>query len=174
MERQKYISLIAKLRQIAMARAMALLNDHDTAEDVAEEVLLKLWERHGDLHDDEDKVKHLANLMSRNLSLNLLRQRRRRPIMRLFHRWEKEDEESTDIPEPFTPQHYVEDEETGDIVRRAMSQCPYNWRKIVEMREYEKMSFAEIAQVLGNSESSCRSMMSKARHRLLQLISKIT
>ena len=84
MERQKYISLIAKLRQIAMARAMALLNDHDTVEDVAEEVLLKLWERHGDLYDDEDKVKHLANLMSRNLSLNLLRHRRRHPIRKMM------------------------------------------------------------------------------------------
>ncbi|MBP5386320.1 MAG: RNA polymerase sigma factor [Prevotella sp.] len=157
-----------------MARAMSLLNDHDTAEDVSEEVLLKLWERHRDLHDDEDKVKHLANLMARNLSLNLLRQRRRHPIMRLIHWWEKEDDESSDIPEPFTPQQYVEDEETGDIVQRAMGQLPYNWRKIVEMREFEKMSYAEIAQVLGTSESSCRGMMSKARQKLLQLISKIT
>ena len=173
MERQKYISLVAKLRQIAMARATALLNDHDTAEDVAEEVLLKLWERHRDLHDDEDKVRHLANLMARNLSLNLLHQRRRHPIMRIFYRWEREDDAPSDIPEPFTPQHYVEDEETGNIVRSAMGQLPYNWRKIVEMREYEKMSFAEIAQVLGTSESSCRGMMSKARQRLLQLISKI-
>ena len=156
-----------------MARATALLNDHDTAEDVAEEVLLKLWERHRDLHDDEDKVRHLANLMARNLSLNLLRQRRRHPILRIFYRWEREDDAPSDIPEPFTPQHYVEDEETGNIVRSAMGQLPYNWRKIVEMREYEKMSFAEIAQVLGTSESSCRGMMSKARQRLLQLISKI-
>ena len=33
------------------------------------------------------------------------------------------------------------------------------------MREKEDMSFAEIAQVLGTSESSCRGMMSKARQR---------
>ena len=42
------------------------------------------------------------------------------------------------------------------------------------MREREDMSFAEIAQVLGTSESSCRGMMSKARQRILQLISKMT
>jgi RNA polymerase sigma-70 factor (ECF subfamily) len=55
-----------------------------------------------------------------------------------------------------------------------MSQLPYNWRKIVEMREYEKMSFAEIAAVLGTTESSCRGMMSKARSRLLQILGRIT
>lgn len=177
MERQKYISLVVELRQIAMAKALTLLDDHDTAEDVAGEVLLRLWEGHNDLHDDADKVKHLANLMARNLSLNLLRQRRRHPIMRIFHRREKDDDESfnmPDVPEPFTPQQYVEDKETNDVVLRAMSQLPYNWRKIVEMREYEKMSFAEIAAVLGTTESSCRGMMSKARSRLLQILGRIT
>lgn len=99
MERQKYISLVVELRQIAVAKALTLLDDHDTAEDVAGEVLLRLWEGHRDLHDDADKVKHLANLMARNLSLNLLRQRRRHPIMRIFHRREKDDDESFNIPD---------------------------------------------------------------------------
>ena len=177
MERQKYISLVVELRQIAVAKALTLLDDHDTAEDVAGEVLLRLWEGHRDLHDDADKVKHLANLMARNLSLNLLRQRRRHPIMRIFHRREKDDDESFNMPDvtdSLTPQHYIEAKEAGDIVHRAMSQLPYNWRKIVEMREYEKMSFAEIAAVLGTTESSCRGMMSKARSRLLQILSRIT
>lgn len=174
MERQKYISLVAELRQIAVAKALALLKDHDAAEDVAGEVLLRLWERHEDLHDDTDKVKHLANVMAKNHSLNVLRQQRRHPIIRIFRRKEKDDEESFDIPEPFTPHKYVEDKETGDIVHRAISQLPYNWRKIVEMREYEKMSFAEIAIVLGTTESSCRGLMFKARSRLLQIINRIS
>ena len=82
MERQKYISLVAELRQIVVAKALTLLDDHDAAEDVAGEVLMKLWERHEELHDDTEKVKHLANVMAKNLSLNVLRQRRRHPIMR--------------------------------------------------------------------------------------------
>ncbi len=79
-----------------------------------------------------------------------------------------------DVTDSLTPEHYIEDKEAGDIVQRTMSQLPYNWRRIVEMREQEEMSFAEIAQVLGTSESSCRGMMSKARQRMLQLISKMT
>lgn len=42
MERQKYISLVVELRQIAVAKALTLLDDHDTAEDVAGEVLLEI------------------------------------------------------------------------------------------------------------------------------------
>lgn len=175
MEREKYISLVAQLRQVAVARALALLGDHAAAEDVACEVLLRLWERHADLHADPEKVSHLASVMARNLSLNHLRQRRRHPLMRIFHRKQNDEDDAygiPDLPAPRTPQQDVEDQETGHIVRCAMAQLPYNWRKVVEMREYEKMSFAEIAQVLGTTESSCRGLMSKARARLVQLITQ--
>ena len=177
MERLKYISLVTELRQIAVGRAMSLLDSKDDAEDVAGEVLLKLWEKRKDLRDNADEVRHLADRMARNLALNLLQHRRRHPILRIFHRQDSDDEETgsiPDIPEWSTPQQYIEDKEADSIGRRAMSQLPYNWRRIVEMREREDMSFAEIAQVLGTSESSCRGMMSKARQRLLQLISIMT
>ena len=177
MERSKYISLVTDLRQIAVARALVLLQRNEDAEDVAGEVLLRLWERHKDLRDDANEVKRLADTMARNLALDLLRHRRRHPILCIFYRQGDDDEETgniPDIPDSFTPQHYVEDKEAGSVVQRAMHQLPYNWKRIVEMREREDMSFAEIAQVLGTSESSCRGMMSKARQRMLQLISKMT
>lgn len=169
--------MVTELRQIAVARALVLLNDKEDAEDVAAEVMLRLWERHRLLRDDADEVRNFAYTMTRNLSLDLLRHRRRYPILRIFHRQNSDEEETDsipDIPDSLTPQQYVESKEAGDIFRRAMIQLPYNWRKIVEMREKEDMSFAEIAQVLGTSESSCRGMMSKARKRLLQLINKMT
>lgn len=177
MERLKYISLVTELRQIAVERAMSLLDGKDDAEDVAGEVLLKLWERHKNLRDNTEEVRHLADRMARNLALNLLQHRRRHPILRIFFRQDNGEEKTgniPDIPDRSTPQQYIEDKEANSIGQRAMSQLPYNWRRIVEMREREDMSFAEIAQVLGTSESSCRGMMSKARQRMLQLISKMT
>ena len=177
MERQKYISMVTELRQVAAARALMLLSEKDAAEDVAGEVLLRLWEKHEDLRDNADEVRHLADMMARNLSLNHLRNRQRHPIMRIFRRQDKDDDVSLnmpDIPDLLTPHQYVEDKEAGDIVQRAMNRLPYNWQRIIEMREWQDMNFTEIAQVLGTTESSCRGMMSKARQRLLQLIHKMT
>ena len=54
MERLKYLSLVMELRQIAVARAFTLLNEEDDAEDVAGEVMLRLWERHLNLRDNTD------------------------------------------------------------------------------------------------------------------------
>ena len=61
MERSKYISLVTELRQIAVARALVLLNDKEDAEDVAAEVMLRLWERHRLLRDDADEVRHFES-----------------------------------------------------------------------------------------------------------------
>lgn len=177
MERLKYISLATELRQIAAENALALLDEKESAEDVAGEVMLRLWARHEDLRDNADEVRHLAATMARNLSLDLLRRRRRHPILRIFRWHDSNDEETVHIPEvadSFTPQQYIENKEAGNMVERAMRRLPYNWREIIEMRQQEGMSFSEIAQVLGTSEPSCRGMMSKARQRLLLLINKMT
>ena len=99
MERLKYISLVTELRQIAVARVMSLLDDEDDAEDVAGEVLLKLWERHKDLRDNADEVRHLADRMARNLALNLLQHRRWHPILRIFYRQDSGEKETGNIPD---------------------------------------------------------------------------
>ena len=99
MERLKYISLVTELRQIAVERAMSLLDGKDDAEDVAGEVLLKLWERHKNLRDNTDEVRHLADRMARNLALNLLQHRRRHPILRIFFRQDNGEEKTGNIPD---------------------------------------------------------------------------
>lgn len=177
MERLKYISLVTDLRQIAAERALSLLNEKEDAEDVVGEVMLRLWERHQDLRDNTDEVRHLADTITKNLSLDLLRHRRRHPIMRIFRQKDDDEEVIKNIPnvsDSLTPQQYIEDKEAGNIVQCAVNKLPYNWRKIVEMREKDDLSYAEIAQVMGTSESSCRGMMAKARHRLLQIINEMT
>ena len=177
MERLKYISLVTDLRQIAAERALSLLNEKEDAEDVVGEVMLRLWERHQDLRDNTDEVRHLADTITKNLSLDLLRHRRRHPIMRIFRQKDDDEEVIKNIPnvsDSLTPQQYIEDKEAGNIVQCTVNKLPYNWRKIVEMREKDDLSYAEIAQVMGTSESSCRGMMAKARHRLLQIINEMT
>lgn len=142
MECSNYILLITELRQIAVARALVLLNDKEEVEDVAAEVMSRLWERHRLLRDDADEVRHYADTMARNLSLDLLRHQRH-PFLRIFYRVDSNNEDVgsiPDVPDSHTSQQHINDKEVDDIVREAMGQLPYNWRKIVEMHEREKLS----------------------------------
>lgn len=107
-------------------------------------MMLKLWERHRLLRDDADEVRHYADTMARNLSLDLLRHQRQHPFLRIFSQADSNNEDVgsiPDVPNSYTPQQYIKDKEADDIVRKAMSRLPYNWRMIVEMREREDMTF---------------------------------
>ena len=53
---------------------------------------------------------------------------------------------------------------------KALLQLPTVWQQVLQMRNVEDMSFAEIAAVLGTSESSVRGLLSKARKRMVELI----
>ena len=163
MIRQRFIFWATELRQTAVGVASAFVDDEE-AEDVAQEVLLRMWEKVVKLEDDESRLKAFAVVTARNLSQNRLRQKRRHPLLRLLSWHDSEHEDS--------PQRNLEASEADAAFATAMKRLPYNWRRVLEMRNVEEMSFAEIAAVMGTTESSVRGQLSKARKRMVELINK--
>lgn len=161
MDKHRFISWASELRQAAISAALALV-DNEEAEDVAQETMLKMWGKVESLDDDKARVKAFAIVTAKNLAQNRLRQKRRHPLMRLLS-WH--DRKADD-----TPLRRLETSETDAAFARAMEQLPYNWRRVLQMRNVEDMSFAEIAAVLGTSESSVRGLLSKARTKMVELI----
>ena len=64
----------------------------------------------------------------------------------------------------------MELQETNDIFVRALQGLPYNWQRVLQMRNVEDLTFEEIARVMGTTESSVRGILSKARQRMMELI----
>ena len=171
MDTKTYISLAERFRHLAMTKASQLLQDADEVEDVAQEVLMKMWERHDSLENDTKRLNAYVDTLTRNICLDRKKVKRRHPIMRLLWR---HDEEETDgemqISSFDTPQRRMEEQEATDIYLKAMNRLPYHWKTIMQMRGEEEMSYAEIASILGTTESSARGTLSKAKKRLLELI----
>jgi RNA polymerase sigma-70 factor (ECF subfamily) len=71
-----------------------------------------------------------------------------------------------------TPLRQLETSESDKAFTIAMNRLPYNWQRVMQMRNVENMSFAEIAAVLGTSESSVRGLLSKARTRMVEMINQ--
>ena len=141
MECSNYILLITELRQIAVARALVLLNDKEEVEDVAAEVMSRLWERHRLLRDDADEVRHYADTMARNFSLDLLRHQRRHPFLRIFYRADSNNEDVGSIPD--VPDSYTlsstskTKRQTTSLERRSLEKKP---RKGNKQNKREKLS----------------------------------
>lgn len=174
MDKSKYISLVSQLRQHVVAKASSIIKDEDCIEDIAQEVLLKMWENADNLEDDVDRIFAYASVTARNIALNKIRSKRRNPILRLL-RWGSDDEEKNADPinrigTNTTPHHILEEKEANEAFLKALNKLPYNWQRILIMRQTEGCSFEEIARVLGTSESSVRGILSKARKRIIEQI----
>ena len=161
MDRERFISRAPELRRIAVGAALALV-DSNEAEDVAQEAMIKMWENVQRL--DEARLAAYVAVTAQNMAKNRLRQKRRHPLIRLL---DKFDHKSDD-----TPLRQLETSESDKAFTIAMNRLPSNWQRVMQMRNVENMSFAEIAAVLGTSESSVRGLLSKARTRMVELINQ--
>ena len=170
MDKITYISRATTLRSIAVATALRYVKDADEAEDVAQEVLLKLWEAVCTANEPVSNHEAVVATWAKNLAISHVRAQRRHPLLRLFRpRDDDEAQDETrlpDLPDTQRADTAMMRREEERLYCAAMDQLPYVWRTVLCMRQEEEKSFAEIAAILGSTEGSVRGILCKARRRL--------
>ena len=63
MDEQTYIALVPTVRHVVLREAARYLPDEDDAADVAQEVMLKLWQLRGTLSDDKKMLYAYATVL---------------------------------------------------------------------------------------------------------------
>lgn len=122
------------------------------AEDVFQEVFLKLYDLDGDFKDGE----HLKAWLIR-VTVNCCKLLKRSAWSR------KRAELTEDIPAETAT---AEDGETAEAVIAAVRSLPEKYRPIVMMYYYEEMSCADIAAALKMNEATVRTRLKRAREKL--------
>lgn len=159
MEIQEFVNGAESLRGGLLKQAMHYLMNDSDAEDAVQETLLKLWiarERIADVA----KMQHMASVVCRNVSLNMLRDARQNVRMESLEYIDNAD----------NPQSRLENQEGQRALKQSISMLSDNYRAIIRMRNVDNMSYADMARVLGTTENSVRGMISKARKELLKNI----
>lgn len=168
MDRWAYIHKASRLRQRAVEEASRYLNNHEDIDDVAQNVMLKMWEQHERLLDDERMLRSYVTSAVRHACTDCHRARQRHPMSAICV-----EAYSEGVTDRVTPHIRMEADEIQALYCRAMSLLPDSWRSILSMRMEQDMSYKEIALVLGTTESSVRGMVSKGRMRLYNLINRM-
>ena len=141
--------------------AQGFLRDRSAAEDVAQEVMLELWRRRGDVAITESLRAYLLRA-TRNRALNQLRhanvQKRAEPHLM------GEDSVSA------TGESELVAGEVKDAIVAAIAELPPGCREVFEMSRGRGLRYAEIATALGISVKTVESQMGKAlRHLRMRL-----
>jgi RNA polymerase sigma-70 factor, ECF subfamily len=148
--------------------AMVLSRNRTEAEDLVQETCLRALRGIGGLRAD-GSVKSWLFTILRNIWLNQLRQRRTAPDLVELGADENGANEPVDTAQdPYTG--YVNRVER-EQVRAAIQQLPPEFREIILLREYEELSYQEIAALLDCPPGTVMSRLARARSKLRDLLS---
>ena len=158
MDEKSFEHIAGRLRDKAVMQARRFGLDIADAEDIAQDVMLRMWQ----MRDDLDRFRSpeaLAMTIARRLVLNSLR--RKHP--------ESMDAVPANVASTASgPLEDIEDKDNEEWLAARMAQLPETWHAILYMRQVERCSSKEIAARLGIKETSVRTLLAKARKILLE------
>ncbi|MCR5678672.1 MAG: sigma-70 family RNA polymerase sigma factor [Prevotella sp.] len=160
MDRNAFERQARSWRQKALEVSMMYGAGRAEAEDIAQDVMLRLWQMHDEL-DRYESPMALVALMARH---NLRNHQRRRKTEVL--------DESVVISIGTTPHEVLETKEDDAWLDKRLRQLPTTQRTLLYMRQVERRSHEEIAQLLGIEVTSVSTLIARARRTLLEEIKR--
>ncbi len=153
MNRNIFIKRISGLRNNMLQVASRLLKNEEDAEDIVQEVFLKLWTIRDRLSDIEN-VEGYITQMTKNLSLDKLRLKR-----------QTEDITGTNTSSQ-SLEKQLENRETVNLIGVIIDNLPTLQKMIIKMHDMEEYETEEIAKITGASVGAIRMNLSRARKKV--------
>ena len=148
--------------------ALVLSRNRTEAEDLVQETCLRALRAMERLRPDSNVKSWLFTIL-RNIWLNQLRQRKNVPdVVDLDSDEHGADRAVDSSKDPYAA--YVSDLER-EQVQHAIEQLPLEFREIILLREYEELSYEEIAAMLQCPVGTVMSRLARARSKLRDLLS---
>jgi RNA polymerase sigma-70 factor (ECF subfamily) len=149
-------------------RAMILTRNPADAEDLVQETYLRALKAMGSLRTDSNVKSWLLTIL-RNIWLNQLRRRRTGPEM--IDMGVDEKIANVAVESRKDPHALYLSKTEHEQVREAIEQLPVEFREIILLREYEELSYQEIAGLLECPVGTVMSRLGRARSKLRTLLS---
>jgi RNA polymerase sigma-70 factor, ECF subfamily len=149
--------------------ALVLTRNHAEADDLVQETYVRAMQAMGRLRAGSNMKGWLFTIL-RNVWFNQLRKWRNGPQMVEIEVW---DDVANSIVEPSKDSYdlYVSKME-AEQVRTAIQELPVEFREIILLREYEDLSYLEIANVLDCPVGTVMSRLGRARAKLRAALSE--
>lgn len=168
-----FAELVERFQHRLVAVMNHLVGNADEAEDLAQEVFLRIY-RIRAKYRPKAKFSTWLFTIANNLALNALRDRRRRPVLPLEVR-----ESGALGPRPVEnsvaardepPSQALQQQELADVIRLALDDLNERQRVAIVLNKFEDMNYGEIAEVMGLSTKAVKSLLSRARSKLRETL----
>ncbi len=169
-DRVSFEQLYDRFSGVLFATSLRILNDHEAAEDVLQDVFLQIWEK-APLYDPaRGKPLTWAITLTRNKSIDRLRSVQRR------YRLQDEVEREAEGAEQFDGRGSIETVdliEKGHLIREAMARLPKEQRHAIELAFFSGLTQTEIAERLGEPLGTVKARIRRGMLKLRDAISPL-
>lgn len=157
-----------KLQPILVGVAERYLHNREDAEDIVQDVCVKLW---GMLDDLRLPLAPLARVLTRNFCVNHIRQHTDlqeldsesgSAVLRNARSENDEAEYGASSPQ----------QEMIDRMMRSVEHLPPKQQLVIRLRHMEGMTTADIARLTGDTEANVRQTLCRARQNIRKLYNK--
>ena len=169
---EPFEAFVREYQDMVFATAVRLLGNAAEAEDIAQSVFMRAYQRFDSIATSPAAAGWLKTV-TRNACLNHLSRYRKR--WRLFSELENPEGESApfeaSIPDTESPALALEDADTRARVESALSRLPDHQRVPLVLFHMEEMSYQEIAAALAISLAKVKSDIHRGREALRKMLS---
>lgn len=162
MDRSQFGQIVLEHKDRIHTYAVWMLKDFDEARDIAQESLARLWQRRDEIQNGAARTWLMRT--THRLCIDRLRRKTTRSALSL--------DELVQPPAGAEagPADTAERDEVRSAVVDALGKLSARDRAVVLMREYNQMSYEEMADALGMPLSALKTTLYRARRRLKEAL----
>lgn len=162
-DKRAFDLLVMKYQSRILALAVRFVQDSHEAQDIAQEAFIKAYRALGNFRGESAFYTWLYRIAI-NTAKNYLVSRNRRPPANGVDAEEAEFlDEAQSLRNVDTPEHLLLRDEIDKTVQDSISKLPEDLRVALTLREYEGLSYEDIAEVMQCPVGTVRSRIFRAR-----------
>jgi RNA polymerase sigma-70 factor, ECF subfamily len=152
--RKAYSEIYERNKNAVYRYCYRMLSDAPSAEDATQDTFMKMYNNIYQLKNDSSLLPWLLRIARNEILLHIRRNKHNGTI------------DADRIWDEQTPHTIAETIESHEIVQHLLAQLRSEYREVLVLREYEQLSYQQIAEITGDTESSVKSRLFKARQAL--------
>lgn len=159
-----FVSLYNRHRSAVFSYCVKMVLDRDAAKDVMQETFIRVYENRDRLLK-AGSFRAWVYTIARNQCLNHLRRRRRLVPL--------EASDAASIPASDVPFSRLEKSEMIALIETFLARLKEDYREVLVLREYQNLSYEEIAVITRSTLSAVKSRLFKARRKLSEFMREL-
>ena len=153
MNQSEFVILVQPFKDKVFRLARRLLISVEEAEDVSQEMLMRLWNKK-EILQEYKSLEAFTMTMTKNYCLDQLKNKR---ASHLKIELAEYNSNKTDLNDE------IENQDSLEWIEKIMKQLPDQQKLIIQMRDIEQYDFKKIAEILEMNENAIRVALSRAR-----------